>query len=246
MREPEHAAHVISAMTRAVRIPVTVKMRAGWDDSSRNAADLARRVRDAGAAAVTIHGRTAEQSYTGLADWELVARVADALDIPVFGSGDCVEPDQITERLRSGVSGVLVGRGVLRNPWILAQASALARGEAHPMVTMADRAQFLRDYLRLLLNERVGEEAGFRHHAPGAEGDEHESARGRERWVINKLRALCAWYTKGIEGGASLRVAINTSSSVGQVFELVDQYFGPPAPAVTTVSAAREPAVAGR
>jgi hypothetical protein len=100
MREPEHAARVIAAMARAVRIPVTVKMRAGWDDSSRNAPDLARRGQDAGAAAVTIHGRTAEQSYTGLADWDLVARVADALDIPVFGSGDCVEPEQITERLR--------------------------------------------------------------------------------------------------------------------------------------------------
>src|SRR6188508_1203774 len=109
MREPEHAASVIRAMTRAVRIPVTVKMRAGWDDSSRNAPDLARRVQDAGAAAVTIHGRTAEQSYTGLADWELVSRVAGDLEIPVFGSGDCVEPDQITSRLQSGVSGVLVG-----------------------------------------------------------------------------------------------------------------------------------------
>jgi tRNA-dihydrouridine synthase B len=109
MREPGHAASVIAAMTKAVRIPVTVKMRAGWDDGSRNAPDLARRVRDAGAAAVTIHGRTAEQSYTGMADWDLVARVADDLDIPVFGSGDCVEPEHITERLRSGISGVLVG-----------------------------------------------------------------------------------------------------------------------------------------
>src|SRR5918996_3597580 len=91
MREPAHAADVIRAMTRAVRIPVTVKMRAGWNDASRNAPELARRVRDAGAAAVTIHGRTAEQSYTGVADWDLVATIANDLDIPVFGSGDCVE-----------------------------------------------------------------------------------------------------------------------------------------------------------
>src|SRR5574339_1108392 len=85
MREPAHAADVIRAMTRAVKIPVTVKMRAGWNDASRNAPELARRVRDAGAAAVTIHGRTAEQSYTGLADWQLVADVASRLTIPVFG-----------------------------------------------------------------------------------------------------------------------------------------------------------------
>src|SRR5215204_6730704 len=91
MREPEHAASVIRAMTRAVRIPVTVKMRAGWNDRSRNAPQLARLVQDAGAAAIAVHGRTAEQSYTGLADWDLVAHIAESLTIPVFGSGDCVD-----------------------------------------------------------------------------------------------------------------------------------------------------------
>src|ERR687895_441092 len=111
MREPEHAATVIGAMAKAVKIPVTVKMRAGWNDRSRNAPELARRVQDAGAAAVTIHGRTAEQSYTGSADWDRVARVSRDLSIPVLGSGDCVEPEQIVARLQSGVSGVLVGRG---------------------------------------------------------------------------------------------------------------------------------------
>src|SRR5512138_3491093 len=116
MREPEHAASVIRAMTRAVKIPVTVKMRAGWSDRERNAPTLAKMVEDAGAAAVAVHGRTAEQSYTGSADWDLVTEVADRLTIPVFGSGDCVEPEQIVERMAGGVEGVLVGRGVLRNP----------------------------------------------------------------------------------------------------------------------------------
>src|SRR6187455_2625322 len=130
MREPEHAAAVIGAMVKAVRIPVTVKMRAGWNDRSRNAPELATMVQDAGAAAIAVHGRTAEQSYSGLADWDLVARIASELSIPVFGSGDCIEPEQIVERLRSGVKGVLVGRGVLRNPWILAQATDLLAGRA--------------------------------------------------------------------------------------------------------------------
>src|SRR5512138_2922805 len=135
MREPEHAATVINAMAKAVRIPVTVKMRAGWNDRSRNAPDLARRVQDAGAAAVTIHGRTAEQSYTGSADWNLVSDVARELSIPVLGSGDCIEPTHVVERLGRGVSGVLVGRGVLRNPWILAQAAELAAGRTPREVT---------------------------------------------------------------------------------------------------------------
>src|SRR5205085_12102667 len=101
MREPEHAAGVVAAMTKAVKIPVTVKMRAGWNDEERNAARLARLVEDAGAAAVTVHGRTAAQSYTGSADWNIVAEIAQSLSIPVFGSGDCLEPTDVIERMRS-------------------------------------------------------------------------------------------------------------------------------------------------
>src|ERR1051325_406685 len=124
MREPEHAASVINAMAKAVKIPVTVKMRAGWNDQERNAPTIAKMVEDAGAAAIAVHGRTAAQSYSGSADWDLVARIADAISIPVFGSGDCVEPEQVVAKLQSGVEGVLVGRGVLRHPWILGPAGA--------------------------------------------------------------------------------------------------------------------------
>src|SRR5262249_14256000 len=161
---------VIRAMTRAVNIPVTVKMRAGWNDSERNAPALARMVEDAGAAAVAVHGRTAAQSYSGNADWDLVARVADALSIPVFGSGDCTEPAHIVDRLSAGIEGVLVGRGVLRNPWILAQAADLAAGRAPRDVTLPDRARFLLEYIELLQHERVDEMRADTHH----------------RWVINK------------------------------------------------------------
>src|ERR1700724_3345924 len=199
MREPSHAATVIAAMTRAVKIPVTVKMRAGWNDDERNAPTLARMVQDAGAAAIAVHGRTAAQSYSGSADWDLVASIAEDLTIPVFGSGDCLEPEQVIDRIRSGVEGVLVGRGVLRNPWILAQAADLAAGRAPREVTSADRGQFLLEYIELLLHERVHEPAGFRHVAqvvsPAHAGSHH-------RWVINKLRALGSWYTKGLDNGS--------------------------------------------
>ena len=229
MREPEHAARVIGAMTRAVKIPVTVKMRAGWNDQARNAPELARMVQDSGAAAVTIHGRTAEQSYRGLADWDLVSRVAETLDVPVLGSGDCVEPQQILERMASGVSGVLVGRGVLRNPWILAQAADLAAGRPARQVTAADRGQFLLDYITLLVNERVNESDGFRHVAPGPLSPDalqtHLPARGRERWVINKLRALCAWYSKGLEGGAEFRTTVNHVNSIQQLTDTIRAAF---------------------
>jgi tRNA-dihydrouridine synthase B len=203
MREPEHAAKVVAAMTKAVKIPVTVKMRAGWNDAERNAPTLAQMVQDAGASAVAVHGRTAAQSYTGTADWSLVAEIAERLTIPVFGSGDCIEPAQIVDRLQAGVDGVLVGRGVLRNPWILAQAADLAAGRELSEPTLADRGRFLLDYMDLLLAEN-----------------------GYERWVINKIRALGTWYTKGVVNGSHLRTAINSAESIDRLRDLIREFFG--------------------
>jgi tRNA-dihydrouridine synthase B len=234
MQEPRHAATVINAMAKAVKIPVTVKMRAGWNDRSRNAPDLARMVQDAGAAAVTIHGRTAEQSYRGSADWDLVAGIAHDLRIPVLGSGDCTEPQQIVDRMRyagagfPAISGVLVGRGVLRNPWILAQAADIASGSAPREVTLAERGQFLLDYIDLLVHERVNENDGFRHSLspePWALSPAERVARGRDRWVVNKLRALCAWYSKGFERGSHLRIRVNAAASVQELRAIVDEFF---------------------
>jgi tRNA-dihydrouridine synthase B len=227
MREPAHAAEIVRAMASAVRIPVTVKMRAGWNDNEINAPLLARMVQDAGAAALAVHGRTAAQSYTGESDWTLISQVASSVSIPVFGSGDCVAADQVLSRLRStAAGGVLVGRGALRNPWIFSQAASLASGELiNTDVPLEERGQFLLDYIDLLMKERVGERAGFRHTAPGASGEPDRPARGRERWVINKVRALGAWYTKGLDGGAQLRVAINSTDSVEALRRLIRDFF---------------------
>jgi len=222
MREPEHAATVIAAMSKGVRIPVTVKMRAGWNDEDRNAPRLAKMVQDAGAAAIAVHGRTAAQSYSGSADWDLVARIADDLTIPVFGSGDCVEPEQIVLRMRSGVEGVLVGRGVLRNPWILAQATDLAAGRTPREVTIEDRGRFLLDYIDKLLTERVREPEGFRH---GVDVQISRPGSSQHRWVINKIRALGSWYTKGLDNGSHLRTAINGADSLESLRELITTFF---------------------
>jgi tRNA-dihydrouridine synthase B len=232
MREPEHAQAIIDAMVKAVRIPVTVKMRAGWDDGRINAPELAKRVADVGAAAVAVHGRTAAQSYTGNSDWDLIARVANGVAVPVFGSGDCVEPSQLIERLDRGIGGVLVGRGALRNPWIFQQAASLASGRGADSAPLDARGRFLLEYIDLLLQERTGEADGFRHVAPG-EPAAATPARGHDRWVINKLRALNSWYTKGIENGSHLRVAINAAESISQLRGIVEEFFG-----VTTVAAA--------
>src|SRR6478672_6186515 len=187
MREPAHAASVIGAMAKAVKIPVTVKMRAGWNDDDRNA----------------------PQSYSGLADWDLVTRIASEMTIPVFGSGDCIEPQQIVDRLRSGVGGVLVGRGVLRNPWILAQAADLIAGRPARPIALEDRGRFLLDYIDLLLHERVDETRALTH----------------DRWVINKMRALASWYTKGLDNGSHFRTAVNTTDSLPSLCETIGTFF---------------------
>jgi tRNA-dihydrouridine synthase B len=230
MREPHHAAAVIGAMAKAVKIPVTVKMRAGWNEQERNAPDVARMMEDVGAAAVAVHGRTAAQSYSGSADWELVARVADALTIPVFGSGDCMEPSHVIDRMSLGVEGVLVGRGVLRNPWILAQAADLAAGRPPRSVSLEDRGRFLLEYIELLESERVREPDGFRHAAPGQAAEKPLGApspgrQGHDRWVVNKIRALATYFTKGHENGSHLRTAINTTPSLGGLRDVIDQLF---------------------
>ena len=240
MREPGQASDIVAAMTRAVRIPVTVKMRAGWNDLEVNAPDLARRVEQAGAAAVAVHGRTAAQAYTGRSDWDLIARVAEAVRIPVFGSGDIVEPGQVVERLRdSPVAGVLIGRGILRNPWLFAQASDLLAGRPMRDVSREEHGRFLLEYIDLLLAERVDEAAGFRHTAPemGSGPFSHSSlifdgsgqttapARGRERWVINKIRALNGWFSKGYEGGSQLRVDVNHAASIEELRLLLATFF---------------------
>jgi tRNA-dihydrouridine synthase B len=239
MRDPEQAADVVAKMVKAVRIPVTVKMRAGWNDASRNAPEMAVRMQDAGAAAVTIHGRTAEQSYKGLADWDLVAEVAARLNIPVLGSGDCIEPGQIVDKLScsakpTAIAGVLVGRGVLRNPWILSQAADLAAGRSPRQITMAERGRFLLDYIDLLLADVHEEASGFRHVAPGTgistEPSTQVTARGRERWVINKIRALSSWYSKGFDCGSHFRIRVNSCESIAQLREIVDEFFFQMAP----------------
>lgn len=226
MREPEHAAAVINAMAKAVSIPVTVKMRAGWSDTERTAPDLAAMVQDAGAAAVAVHGRTAAQGYSGSADWSLVFEIANRLSIPVFGSGDCTEPAHVVDRLQTGADGVLVGRGVLRNPWILAQAGDLAAGRPPRAITREERGRFLLDYIELLTHERVHEESGFRHRAPGSGMDDgRRPASSHDRWVINKLRALAAYYTKGMDGGVRLRTTINHTNSLDELRALIAGFF---------------------
>jgi len=226
MRDPRHAAAIVQMMAKSVKIPVTVKMRAGWDESEINAPTMAQLMEDAGASAVAVHGRTAAQSYKGSSDWNLIDQVAERVSIPVLGSGDCVTAHQVVERHASTrVAGVLVGRGALRNPWIFQEAMAIDSQEDIPGATDADRGQFLLDYIDLLLSEGVNEKYGFRHIAPTKRRIKPRHTAGRDRWVVNKLRALGSWYTKGLYGGSVLRTEINHAESINELRDVIYRFF---------------------
>ena len=129
---------------------------------------------------------------------------------------------------RNSLTSFIVGRGALRNPWIFSQAAALAAGERPRAVSDGDRARFLLAYIEMLEQERVHEEKGFRHVAPGqpdAIRADNGAARGHDRWVINKLRALNSWFTKGLDNGSHLRVAVNQASSIADLKEIIERFF---------------------
>ena len=127
--------------------------------------------------------------------------------------------------MRAGVEGVLVGRGVLRNPWILAQAADLAAGRPVRDIAPSDRARFLLEYIELLTNERVREPEGFRHVAGQTDASAGSSAPRHDRWVINKIRALGSWYTKGLDNGSRLRTAINCTESLDELRHHIHTFF---------------------
>lgn len=187
-RDVAAAARVIRAMVEAVDVPVTAKMRLGWDHSSINAPELARALEDSGCAMVTVHGRTRAQRYTGQADWAEIARVKQAVRIPVVGSGDVTDVREIRRRLLlAEVDGVVVARGALGNLWFIRQAvHHVATGELLPDLGFADRIELTRRHLELLI-EHYGEARAL---------------------VVG--RKYVAWTIKGCNGAAKLRAMVQT------------------------------------
>jgi nifR3 family TIM-barrel protein len=176
-------------------VPVTVKMRIGIDDEHQTYLDAGRRAQDAGAAAVSLHGRTAAQHYSGSANWEPIAALVDALDIPVLGNGDIWEADDAVRMMReTGCAGVVVGRGCLGRPWLFADlAAAMAGRPERRLPSLADVAATMRRHAELLTDWL-----------------------GPERGVID-FRKHVAWYLKGFAVGHELRQSLATSSSLAEL-----------------------------
>ena len=203
MRNPELAAEIVSAMVKAVTVPVTVKIRKGWDDTSVNAVEYARAMEAAGASAIAVHGRTRMQYYSGKADWDIIRQVKAAVAVPVIGNGDIFAPEDGKAMLeQTGCDGIMLGRGALGRPWLYRQTlDYLRTGQYAPEPDLAQRKQVILHHAQLICAEKG------------------------EYVAMKELRKHIAWYYKGLPNAARMRDLINTVSTMEELEALLQMKF---------------------
>lgn len=201
LKEPERAGEILAALVKATKLPVTVKMRIGWDESSIVAVEMAKRAEAAGVAAIAVHGRTREQYYKGHADWSMIAAVKRAVKVPVIANGDIRTTADLARVFReTGCDGVMIGRAAQGNPWIFrAFRSFLETGVEIPPPTIAERGALILRHLDMLIQYK-GDYIGAR-----------------------EMRKHATWYTKGMVGGGNLRDAFNHAETREDFQRIVEQ-----------------------
>ena len=208
MRDPKKAARIVKEVAGAVSVPVTVKMRKGWDEGSVNAVEVALRAEEAGARAITVHGRTRAQFYSGRADWRIIAEVKKAVRVPVIGNGDIWQPqDALAMMVQTGCDGVMIGRAALGNPWIFSRTvHYLKTGEILPEPSLEERVLTALRHAGLLVEIKG------------------------EKTAVLEMRKHASWYIKGVRGAAALREKIVRIKSISELrdllLKLVEAEFG--------------------
>jgi tRNA-dihydrouridine synthase B len=206
LRDMDLVERIIKAVIGATHLPVTVKTRSGWNDRLRDPVGIARRMQDAGARAFTLHARTRTQMFSGTADWDEIARVVEALDIPVIGNGDVqTAGDIVRMRDHTGCAGVMVGRGSFGNPWIFRDAHALLAGQPQPSPpTAAQRFRLALEHARLAVR-----------------------LQGDSRKTVVEFRKHFGWYTKGLPHAAELRLRLYQVESMSEAEAIFQHYLEP-------------------
>lgn len=198
MKDPSLAADIVRALKRAVKLPVTVKIRAGWDSQSINATEMAMRLEDAGADLIAVHGRTREQMYAPSASYEIIGRVKACVGIPIVGNGDIYTAADALRMLReTDCDGVMVARGALGNPFLFRELICALEGKEYTPPTLAERFD-----TALWQVERMIEEKG-------------------ERIAIAEARKHLSWYIKGVHGATGARVELNRATTLDQLKQIL-------------------------
>lgn len=206
LRDMDLVGKIIRSVIGATHLPVTVKTRSGWNDQTRDPVTIALRMQDAGARAFTLHARTRTQMFSGKADWDEIARVVEALDIPVIGNGDLESAaDIVRMRDHTGCAGVMVGRGAFGNPWLFRDGQALVAGQSSPEPPdAAERFAVALEHARLAIR-----------------------LQGDTRRTVMEFRKHLGWYTRGLHGSSVLRQRLFQIESIGEAEHIFLQYLEP-------------------
>ena len=202
MKDPVLIGKIVETMAKAVNLPVTVKIRKGFDKNSINAVEVARIVEESGAAAIAVHGRTREQFYTGEADWDIIRQVKEAVSIPVIGNGDVTDVDSYLRMVeQTGCDGVMIGRAAKGNPWVFEQISTYLRtGERIEKPELSVVIEMMKRHARMMMDFK-GEYTGIR-----------------------EMRKHLAWYTQGYPGSSKLRAKVSELETYQDMENLLFEY----------------------